>query len=249
MHWVELRNVWVAYGDLYLFKGESLSIEGPGIVLVLGPNGAGKTTFLKLVAGLLKPIKGCVRVMDIDVTGNPKKASRFVAYVPQLQPSPPPYPLTPLEYVECVLRVMGFESPRHLAIKALTLVGLDREVWEKDLRKLSGGERQRVFLAPTLVVDKKVVLLDEPLTSVDPRWKKDIAETIANKARNSLVLITCHDPTLLLPHTNYVLLLYRRIVAFGTPREVLRIEVLRQVYGPSAIEVEKHLHLADQHFW
>ncbi len=249
MPWIELRDVWVSYGDVEVFRGESLSIDGPGMVLVLGPNGAGKTTLLKLIAGFVKPRRGQVVVMGIDVTGNPRKASRFVAYVPQMHPSPPPYPITPLEYVECVLRAMGVENVEELALKSLEMVGLDRSLWRKDLRKLSGGEKQRVFLAPVLILDRKIVLLDEPLTSVDPRWKEDIAKIIASRARTSLTLITCHDPTLLLPYANHILLLYRRIVAFGTPRDVLRLELLREVYGSSAIAVEKHLHLADQHYW
>jgi len=232
-----------------VLRGESLELEGPGLVLVIGPNGAGKTTLLKVVAGLVKPIEGRVLVMGVDVTGSPSKARRFVVYVPQLQPSPPPYPITPLEYVECVLKALGILEPRQRAAEALELVGLSRELWERDLRRLSGGERQRVFLAPILVTNRKVLLLDEPLTSVDPRWKGDIVKIIASRASTSLVLVTSHDPTLFLPHAREVVLMHRRIVAKGPPNHVLRLELLREVYGPSAVAVEKHTHLADQHVW
>ena len=249
MEWIKLDRVRAGYGRIEVLKGDTLSLNGPGLILVLGPNGAGKTTLLKVVAGLLKPWSGRVLIMGVDVTGSPSKASRYVLYVPQLRPSPPSYPVTPLEYVECVLKAMGVDRARDRAIEALELVGLDRECWNRDVRKLSGGEMQRVFLAPTLVVKKSILLLDEPLASVDPKWKGDLVKVIASRARESLVIVTSHDPTPYLPFVKEVILMDKRVVAHGPPKEVLKLELLRQVYGSSAIPVEKHTHLADQHVW
>ncbi|NPA96642.1 MAG: metal ABC transporter ATP-binding protein [Crenarchaeota archaeon] len=249
MPWLRLERVRVRFDGLEVLRGDTLELDGPSLALVLGPNGAGKTTLLKTIAGLIKPVEGRVEVLGEDVTGSPSRARKYVLYVPQLHPSLPPYPITPLEYVECLLKALGVRNWRAEARRALELVGLSRDTWERDFRKLSGGERQRALIAPMLVVERKVLLLDEPLTSVDPRWKEGIVRVIASKASSSLVVVTSHDPTMFLPYAKTVVLMNRGIAAQGPPEEVLRIDVLREVYGASAIPVEKHLHLADQHVW
>jgi len=242
---IVLRRVDAALRGFYVFRDLDLELRGKGLYLVLGPNGAGKTTLLKLVAGLIKPVRGRVEVCGENVAGRPDKASKFVVYVPQLHPMRlPPVPMTVEEYLEAV------SGARRSAIEeALRRVGLGPEYLSKTFQGLSGGELQRVFLAYTELVNKPVVLLDEPLSSVDVAGKVEIAEMIKSMARDRMVVVTSHDPTLFLDRDAVIVLLNRGLVAVGRASEVLREEVLEKVYGKSVTRFGEHVHLPDQHLW
>ncbi len=251
---LRLENVTVVLGGQKVLEDVTLRVKGPGLIQVLGPNGAGKTTLFRTILGLVKPVKGRVIVNDVDVTGEPDEAGKHVSYMPQTYPEID-LPLTPIEALQHYLALYHKRWPRlvsgNLREKvywALEAVGLPRDAWNKPLHSLSGGQRQRVMLARALVTDRPVMLLDEPLASVDPAGRAELAKLIAEFAREKLVIVSSHDPTLLLEHTDAVVLLNHRVVAFGPPEKVLRVDVLREVYGGAVVEVtEGHVHIADSH--
>ncbi len=250
-----LDSVTVAYGDAVALEDVTLRLRGPGLVLLMGPNGAGKTTLMRAVAGLVRPLRGRVLVDGVDVTGRPEAAGRFVAYMPQTAPEVH-LPLTALEAVEWYLSIARARWPRLLAgrrlrsiaERALEAVGLPRDMWDKPVASLSVGLRQRVMLARVLALGTPVLLLDEPLAPVDPAGRAELAELLASIARERLVVVSVHDPSLLRPHAAMVVLLRRRLVAAGRPDEVLRAEVLERVYGRAVVEVPPgQPHIADSH--
>jgi zinc/manganese transport system ATP-binding protein len=250
---LSLNNITVTYGSVVAIEDVSLALRGPGLVQLLGPNGAGKTTLMKVVAGLVRPRRGRVLINGVDVTGNPGRASRFVAYMPQLAPEVH-VPLTPIEAVEMYasLRLRRWprlgSSARSLAAKMLEAVKLPRRLWYSPLTTLSSGERQKVMLARILVANTPILLLDEPLASIDPPGRVEIANLIASLSKERLVIVSTHDPTLLLAHTSSVILLHRRVVAVGPPGDVLKAEILSKVYGKGVVEVPAgHLHIVDSH--
>ncbi len=242
-----LDNVTVGYTHPVI-RGLSLEISNHGLVLVLGPNGAGKTTLLRTIAGLLKPWSGRVLINDLDVSGHPELAGRFVGYVPQINPSKHVHPITPIEYLETLVKLRLGKKRRDIVERALELVELPREKWFANLWSLSGGERQRVFIAQALALDPPILLLDEPFTYVDPVGKKSIARLIASLRHRKIIVVTSHDPTLLLPYADLVVLLSRsgRHVV-GKPNEVFRREVLLEIYGDSFVEYPSHMHMLDHH--
>lgn len=253
--WVRLEDVTVCYDGHVALEDATLRLEGPGLVQVLGPNGAGKTTLLRAIAGLVKPCRGRVYACGVEVTGDPGKAGGCVGYVPQRPPLGESNPLTVWDFTvtRALLekpwpRLRAPRSVRERVEAALLEAGVEREAWNRRLWELSGGQLMRVFIARSLLGGPRVLLLDEPLGPVDPAGKASLARTIAGLARERLVIVTSHDPELLLPYTDLIVLIRRRIIAVGRPEEVLRREVLYRVYGESLQIMHGHVHLPDEHY-
>ena len=231
----------------------SFRFVGPGLVQVLGPNGSGKTTLLRALLGLIKPLRGRVIINGEDITGKPEEASNFVGYVPQYFAPEQHYPITAWELVMGSFllhkrrwpRLFSGKSAREAVSKALDIVELSPEIWHKNLWELSGGQRQRVLIARALVHDPPILMMDEPFSSVDPLGRSDLADYIGAVSSEKLILVTSHDPTLLLPYTKAVMLLNRAFYLVGPPEEVLSLENLQKVYGSSAVAMREHIHICD----
>ncbi|OYT53987.1 MAG: ABC transporter [Desulfurococcales archaeon ex4484_217_2] len=251
-----IDDITIAYGNSIVIDSLSLKYSGSGLIQILGPNGAGKTTLLKTILGLIKPIKGRVIINGVDVTGDPSKAGPHIGYVPQLFPEiQNRYPITAWELVESSYllyrrkwpRLFGDTRSKDIVSKVLRTVGLIEDFWNESFWNLSGGQRQRVLIARAIVHDPQILIMDEPLSAVDPVGKAELANLIASLAKRKLVIVTSHDPMLLLKHTDLVLLLNRKFYIVGRPEEVLTLENTRKVYGESAIMVYQHIHISDTH--
>ncbi len=254
---ISVENLTAGYRSDAIISGVAFSVNSPSLIQVLGPNGAGKTTLLKAIAGLIKPFSGRVVISGVNVTGDPSKAGRYIGYVSQVHSFNSSYkhPVTPMELLEstlCVsnrsLRSMDKAGLLKKVEHSLESVGLPRDLWNKPLWSLSGGQVQRVVIARALLNNPSVLLLDEPLASIDPRGRFDIARLIAELKRDKIVLVASHDPLILQPYTDYVLLINRSMYVFGGRREVLREEVLRKFYYSEAIVLLKdYVHISDYH--
>ncbi len=244
---IEVEKLEVRYGKAITIQVEDLRLKGPALIQILGPNGAGKTTLLKTMLGLIKPNKGKVFMCGEEVTANPRKAGRYAGYVPQTIVQGSHYPITPLELVSYELRLRGVRKPVDEIKKVLNAIGLSEDTWNKPLRELSGGQRQRAFIAKALAHDPYILLMDEPFSAVDPRGRAALARFIGKLGKERLVVVTSHDPMLLLPYTSYIVLLNKRVIAVGRPREVLDVDLLKRVYGEAVIWVERHVHISDSH--
>lgn len=247
------EDLTVGYDGEAIIDGFSSSFRGPGLVQVLGPNGSGKTTLLRALLGILRPFKGRILVNGEDVTGRPEKAGAFMGYVPQYFVPEQHYPMTAWELVmnSCLLHVRRWprlglgKRCRQLAKRALEVVDLAPEEWHKGFWELSGGQRQRVLIARALVHDPPILVMDEPLSAVDPQGRVELARYIGSLASSKLVIVTSHDPTLMLPHTDAIVLLNRSYYVIGRPDEVLTLEKLRKVYGEAALKVRECIHICD----
>ncbi|WP_070807795.1 metal ABC transporter ATP-binding protein [Pyrodictium occultum] len=251
---IDIHSLQVGYGSETVLTVDHLHLEGPALVQVLGPNGAGKTTLLKSILGLAPLRSGQVLVCGRDVTARPSKAGRFIGYVPQIVTTATHFPVTPWELVEYeiharrrLLQRRGWRETQALIEDSLKAVGLPPEAWHKPLRSLSGGQRQRAFIARALVYEPPILLMDEPLSAVDPKGKRDLANLIASLAKSRLVVLTSHDPIMFLKYTDMIILVNRRVVAVGPPEIVLREDILREVYGESILYVKEHVHISDEH--
>lgn len=246
---VNIKDLWVRYGRRVALEGVNLDMKGPGLIIVMGPNGAGKTTLLRALLGLVKPFKGRVIINDVDVTGSPADAGRFAGYVPQPGRWSTRFPVTPLELVLIGLKLRGFRGdPLQRATESLEMVSLPREAWEIPLSSLSGGMVQRVMIARALALDPPILVLDEPFSAVDARGRGEIAKLLGQLSEDRLVIVTLHDPTLLLDYVDLVVVLNEgRVASLGSPVEALRPDILRSVYGASLVVFEGHVHLGDSH--
>jgi ABC-2 type transport system ATP-binding protein len=159
------------FGALVAVSDVSFDV-GPGVTALLGPNGAGKSTMFRMLCGLARPSKGTVRVLDRDPRTD-IGVSRLIGLVPQQESVFEP--LTAREFVTVSARLQGLRDPSGAAAAALRAVDLD----PSDSRRLpaySKGMRQRVKLAQAIVHDPAVLVLDEPLTGLDPRQRMDMVK-------------------------------------------------------------------------
>ncbi len=240
---IRLESVTVKRGGKVLFRDLTATFTGPGLYQVIGPNGSGKTTLLLTVIGGVKPITGRVLVNNI-VVKNAKSVRGLVSYMPQNYVIPLDAPMTLYEFVENLARI----SSRAISVnEVLELVGISRNYWNRKLSELSGGLLQRAMLARTLVIDTPIVLLDEPFSNIDPEGKVDISEHIGELSRKKLIIVTSHDPTLLLDYTKRILILGYGNYAFGTIDDILKLEVLTKFYKKCVVELKKHVHIIDWH--
>jgi len=170
----------------------SLTIRIGEFYALLGPNGAGKTTTLRIVAGLLKPDAGSVRVLGIDAIADPVAAKRRIAWVSD---EPMIYEkLTPFEYLEFVAGLWNIDAAtaETEASGLFDWLGLTPHAHER-CQGFSRGMRQKVALAGALVHDPSLIILDEPLTGLDAGAARQVKNVLAERVRDgATVIMTTH---------------------------------------------------------
>lgn len=234
---VEADNVTFRYGDHTAIAESSFVIESGAITALIGPNGSGKSTVLSGIAGLLSPAAGTLRV--VPLAARPRR----IAYVLQTTKVNDALPITVREVV-AMGRYAGKgaygwlrETDRDAILQAMDRMDIT-PLAERHLGELSGGQRQRVFVAQGLVQDHDLLLLDEPLTGLDLTSARAIDTVIHDEhARGCTVVMTTHDLAEARV-ADRVILLAGRVVASGSPDEVLTMEHLTAAYGPSLLHVD-----------
>ena len=168
---------------------------GAGITGLLGPNGAGKTTLLRMMATVLAPDSGSLRLLGWD----PAKADERLAIRRRLgyMPQEPGFHrnFTTFEFVDyvAILKEMTDRRPRHDEVRrVLELVGLEK-VMERKIKALSGGMRRRVALAQSLLGDPDLLVLDEPTAGLDPEQRLRFRELISERANERTVILSTHQ--------------------------------------------------------
>jgi ABC-2 type transport system ATP-binding protein len=185
---IAAENVSKWFGPLVAVSDVTFEI-GPGVTALLGPNGAGKSTMLRMLCGLAQPSRGTVRVLGRDPRSDVSVAGS-IGLVPQQETVFEP--LTAHGFVRLAAVLHGLPDPDAAAASSLELVGLD----PTDTRRLpaySKGMRQRVKVAQGLIHDPEVVMLDEPLTGLDPRQRADMIALFRRLgAEGRCVLVSSH---------------------------------------------------------
>ncbi len=185
---VVAENVSKWFGDLVAVSDVSFAL-GPGVTALLGPNGAGKSTMLRVLCGLASPSNGSVTVLGMDPRRD-HRASRQIGLAPQQESVLET--VTALEFVELSATLQGLDQARAAAEEALRVVELD----PTDRRRLptySKGMRQRVKLAQAIVHQPRLIVLDEPLTGLDPRQRiqmVDLFHRLGDEGR--CVIVSSH---------------------------------------------------------
>jgi zinc/manganese transport system ATP-binding protein len=234
MNVIELDHATFNVGDRRVLVDISLAIKPGEFVGVLGPNGAGKTTLMRAVLGLLPPAAG-----DIQVFGQtPHRGNPAIGYLPQVRTVLPDLRISGLDFIASSLHGERWGMPSirradRIRINAtLAEIGA-RELAERPLSEMSGGERQRLMLAQALLGDPQLLLLDEPLISLDYRYQEAVIELVRRFARdrNITVLFSAHELNQLIGALDRVLYLGNGHAALGTVAEVVTAPVLSRLYG------------------
>jgi iron complex transport system ATP-binding protein len=235
---IRLDGVTVLYRERAALHDIGLQVDAGERVAIIGPNGAGKSTLLRVVAGLLRPAAGWVELAGARLDRLDRLAvARRLAVVPQL----PTLPFsTSVEEVVALGRlphehpVRGMRpSDRAAVAAAIDRVGVGH-LLGRDARELSLGERQLVLLAMAVAQEAPVLVLDEPTVHLDLRHQVEVMELVGdlNEHEGRTILAVLHDIGLAAHFFPRLVLLDRgRIVADGTPSEVLTPERIREVFG------------------
>jgi ABC-type Mn2+/Zn2+ transport system ATPase subunit len=197
---VALEQVRLAVNGVPIIHDITLSVGQGEFVLVLGPNGAGKTTLLKLINGLLPPSGGEIRVFgELLTPATVKRIRRRIAYLPQDVAVDTMIPINVREVVSigrlAHKRLSAGFSMRDRVItdEAMELVGI-AALADRPFGQLSAGQKQKVSLARALSQQAKIMLLDEPLSNLDPKAQRDICDTIdwIHKETGKTILLVTH---------------------------------------------------------
>ncbi len=189
---VALDGVRKAFGPKLAVSGMSLNVRPGELYALLGPNGAGKTTTLRMIAGLMKPDAGAIRIFGIDALADPIEAKRITAWLPD---EPMLYDkLTPLEYLEFVAGLWGvppdIAQPRAIELLDCLELGLHRD---RRSEGFSRGMKQKLALAGALIHDPKLIMLDEPLTGIDAGAARQVKDLLkARVAAGATIILTTH---------------------------------------------------------
>jgi ABC-2 type transport system ATP-binding protein len=219
---LEARGLGRWYGPVIGLNALDLELRG-GVVGLLGPNGAGKSTLLKLIAGELRPSRGGLRVLGEAPFAN-RAYLRKLGFAPQQDAL---YgDLTGLATVELLVRLHGFSAreARARAERALARVGL-ADAAGRRTRGYSKGMRQRVRIAQAFAHSPELLVLDEPLTGLDPLGRREMLDLFAEVAREGAhVILSSHVLHEVEELTSYVVLLHRgRLLAQGEVGEIRRL--------------------------
>lgn len=216
---IEFRNVTKIYSLSPALSDVSFEMK-EGCIGLLGPNGAGKTTTLKLISGLIKPSQGEVFVMGENPFNNPNIIGK-IGYQPEFEQ---PYPwMTGRKYLKLTGKLYGLEK-REIDERIDTvkeIFGLEGFL-DRVIGGYSRGMRQRIKLAQAFIHNPQIILLDEPLAGLDPKWRNRILEFINMVEREGkLIVFSTHllfDAEAVCDH---IIFLYRgRIIASGSLREI-----------------------------
>ncbi|MBI5519156.1 MAG: ABC transporter ATP-binding protein [Desulfovibrio sp.] len=236
------RNISYDYPDRQVLRGVSLSLAPGEVLAVLGQNGAGKSTLLRCLAGALKPTGQVVLDGRPLQSVPPGERARLLAFVPQHVPTR--LPMTVFEAVLLGRRPYLSWRPRpqdlEAAWEALSLLGLE-ELAQREFSEISGGQRQKVALARALAQESRLLVMDEPTSSLDLRHQLEVMTLLCAQAeeRDTGVILAVHDLNLAARYASRALLLCSgRVLAEGAPDEVLTEALIREAYGVDVLRVQ-----------
>jgi zinc/manganese transport system ATP-binding protein len=231
---ITVDHATLRIGGRTVLSDVSLNIEAGEFIGVLGPNGAGKTTLMRAILGLLLPDGGSLKVLG----RTPERGNPEIGYLPQLRTVLPDLRVRGRDFIASSLYGERWGVPslsRHDgdAIEAtLDAVGA-RDLATRPLSDMSGGERQRLLLAQALIGAPRLLLLDEPLISLDARHQEVAIDVVRKvcRERKITVLFSAHEVNQLLGTLDRVLYLGNRQAVLGTVDEVVNAPVLSRLYG------------------
>lgn len=218
------KNLCVNYDNFKAISDISFSIDKGEYVCIVGENGSGKSTLIKTIAGLIKQKSGEI-ILD-------KSISNRIGYLPQQTVVQRDFPASVYEVVlSGCLNSKGLfpfyrKRDRKIADENISKLGI-KHLKHKCYRELSGGQQQRILLARALCATKELLILDEPVSGLDPLVTSEMYSIIRklNKENNITVIMVSHDIQAALDNADKILHLDNTLLFFGTPDEYIKSEI------------------------
>ncbi len=228
---IRCKDITLGYENMTVLEHVSFELKEGDYLCVVGENGAGKSTLIKCLAGLKKPTEGEVEFSD-------SISRRDVGYLPQQTAIQRDFPASVREVVMsgCLnnSRLLPFytKADRERAARHMTELGIDTMA-EKSYRELSGGQQQRVLLARALCASSKMLILDEPVTGLDPIVTGEIYSIIKqiNKKYGMTIIMVSHDVKTAVNSANKILHLKRSVQFFGSTQDYVKSSTGREFIG------------------
>lgn len=221
---IEIRSLRVDYGDFLAVDDLTLTVPRGEVFGLVGPNGAGKTSTFRVLATLMEPTYGEVRLDGVDVLEDLETARRIIGYMPDLAPVPSDLKVWEfLDFHAAAYGLGGRSSRRERVAECLEEVALTDQC-EKWCGELSRGQTQRVVLAKTLLHRPRVLILDEPASGLDPLARRDLRNALRRLASGgATVFVSSHILSELAEMCTSLCVMNRgRLLASGTVDDVRR---------------------------
>ncbi len=228
--------MFAGYGPESVLRNLDLSIRRGEITVLVGPNGAGKSTVIRLLTRLLEPSSGEVLLDGRPLAGlRRKELARSMAVVPQAETLPDGFSAFEVVLMGRTPHLGFLEPEREVDLRMVEEAMRRTDIWrfrDRPVETLSGGERQRVVLARAIVQQPRFLLLDEPTNHLDLRHQVELLWYVRQEVEGGIgALVILHDLVLAARIAGRLLLMDRgRIIAEGSPVEVLREDLIREVY-------------------
>lgn len=231
---LEITDAKLAYGDNQLWDGLSLTVQPHEFIAIIGSNGSGKTSLLRAILGQQQLTSGSIRVAGMPV----EHGSSHIGYIPQHRSTDESTPMRARDLLRLGYdgHKWGIPLPTKKSRERINHV-LDcidgHELADKAVGTLSGGQLQRLRVGQAVIGSPDLILADEPLSALDLHQQLAVAKLIDQERREheSAVLFVTHDVNPILDMVDRVLYLAGGKFRVGTPDEVLRSEVLSELYG------------------
>jgi manganese/iron transport system ATP-binding protein len=229
---LDVQHITVRYNGQVALEDITFHLHEGDRIAVVGPNGAGKSTLFKVVAGVLQPSAG-----EVKIFGSRPRGHSCIAYIPQRSQVDWNFPVSVADVVMMgrSAKLGPFNWPHkkdwdfvHHALETVELSDLAA----RPIGELSGGQQQRMFIARALAQEAELMLMDEPLTGLDTPSQEGLLSLLDRlKRENVTVMVATHDLDQAARHFDRIMLLNHRMIAFGNPGEVLHTDHLLQAYG------------------
>ena len=235
---IELDNIAFAYNSAPILKELSLFIQESDFIGLIGPNGSGKSTLLKIMGDILKPDSGCIKFKGSETGRMSKKIfAQSVSWIAQSHPMVFPFKVSEVVLMgrHPHLSALSFESHEDFNISQRAMkTTMTSEFSERFFNEISEGEKQRVMIASALAQNPELMLLDEPTSALDLKYQIEIMNILKdlNTNHKMTLIVAMHDLNLASRFCNRIILINEgKVVSDGTPLQVLKKDILEQVYG------------------
>lgn len=223
MSLISIDNISIGYNGKKILSNISLNIEENDYIYIVGENGSGKTTLMKCLLGLIQPIDG-------KITFGNGLMQNEIGYLPQQSAYQKDFPASVNEVVMsgCLNKKNTFfysKKQKEIATENMQLTGV-LDLRKKCFRELSGGQQQRVMLARALCATSKLLILDEPVTGLDPKATADMYALIKELNKKSItVIMVSHDITSAVNNAKKILHLSKDNYFYGTAHQYLHSDI------------------------